>query len=98
MKRTYEVASGTDRRALAEFVKREGQFLLPMVELVERTELVIDEVVQVMGRATIEAVPPAGTGTVPSVRLKPGSVGSLHAKKNSSRLLTSMSCSRSRIN
>ncbi len=56
MKRTYEVASDTDRRAMAEFVKREGQFLLPMVELVEHTELAIDEVVQVMGRATIEAV------------------------------------------
>ena len=56
MKRTYEVVSGTDKRAMAEFVKREGQFLLPMVELVERTELAIDEVVQVMGRATIEAV------------------------------------------
>ena len=56
MKKTYEVVSGTDRRAIAEFVKREGQFLLPMVELVERTELAIDEVVQVMGRATIEAV------------------------------------------
>ncbi len=56
MKRTYEVAEGIDRRGIAEFVKREGQFLLPMVELVERTELAIDEVIQVMGRATIEAV------------------------------------------
>ena len=56
MRKTYEIASGTDRRAIAEFVKREGQFLLPMVELVERTELAIDEVIQVMGRATIEAV------------------------------------------
>ena len=56
MKRTYEVASATDKRAMAEFMKREGQFLLPMVELVERTELAIDEVIQVMGRATIEAV------------------------------------------
>ena len=56
MRKTYEVTSGTDRRAIAELVKREGQFLLPMVELVERTELAIDEVVQVMGRATIEAV------------------------------------------
>ena len=53
MKRTYEVASATDKRAMAEFMKREGQFLLPMVELVERTELAIDEVIQVMGRATI---------------------------------------------
>ena len=56
MKRTYEVAGLADKRAVAEFVKREGQFLLPMVELVERTELAIDEVIQVMGRATIEAV------------------------------------------
>ena len=56
MKRTYEVAGQADRRAIAEFMKREGQFLLPMVELVERTELAIDEVIQVMGRATIEAV------------------------------------------
>ena len=53
MKRTYEVASATDKRAMVEFMKREGQFLLPMVELVERTELAIDEVIQVMGRATI---------------------------------------------
>ncbi len=56
MRKTYEVTSGTDRRAIAEFMKREGQFLLPMVELVEHTELAIDEVIQVMGRATIEAV------------------------------------------
>ena len=56
MKKTYEVTSGTDRRAIAEFMKREGQFLLPMVALVERTGVAIDEVIQVMGRATIEAV------------------------------------------
>lgn len=56
MRKTYEIANGTDRRAIGEFLKREGQFLLPMVELVERTELAIDEVIQVMGRATIEAV------------------------------------------
>ena len=35
MKGTYEVANGTDRRAITEFMKRENQFLLPMVELVE---------------------------------------------------------------
>ena len=56
MKRTYEVASGTDRRAIADFLKREGQFLPAMVELVDRAELAIDEVIEVMGRATIEAV------------------------------------------
>ena len=56
MKRTYEVRDGTDRRAIADFLKREGQFLLPMVELVDRAELAIEEVIEVMGRATIEAV------------------------------------------
>ena len=30
--------------------------MLPMLELVEQTEVAIDEVIQVMGRATIEAV------------------------------------------
>jgi putative transposase len=56
MERSYEVADGKDRRAIGEFLKREGQFLLPMVELVERAELAIDEVIEVVGRATIEAV------------------------------------------
>ena len=56
MMRTYEVAEQGDKRGLAEFLKRESQFLLPMVELVERTELAIDEVITVMGRATLEAV------------------------------------------
>lgn len=56
MKRTYEVTDRADKRALTEFVKQEGQFLLPMVELVEHAELAIGEVIEVMGRATIEAV------------------------------------------
>ena len=55
MKRTYEVRDRADKRAIREFLKREGQFLLPMLELVEQTEVAIDEVIQVMGRATIEA-------------------------------------------
>ena len=41
MKKTYEVADRTDKRAITEFLKREGQFLLPMVELVERTEMAV---------------------------------------------------------
>ncbi len=56
MKRTYEVADRADKRAITEFLKREGQFLLPMVELVERTEMAIDEVIDEVGRATLGAV------------------------------------------
>ncbi len=56
MRRTYEVAGRANKQAMREFLKREGQLLLPMVALVERAELAIDEVIGVMGRATIEAV------------------------------------------
>jgi hypothetical protein len=56
MRKTYEVAGQSDKRAIREFLKQEGQLLLPMVDLVERAELAIDEVIGVMGRATIEAV------------------------------------------
>lgn len=55
----YQIASqrnsNTPRR-LAEFLQKEGQFLLPMVELVAQTETAIDELIDVTGRATIEAV------------------------------------------
>lgn len=56
MGRTYAVTDRADKRAITEFLRQEGQFLLPMLELVEQAELAIDEVIEVMGRATIEAV------------------------------------------
>ena len=45
-------------RELAEFLSKDGQLLLPLVELLERGEKAIDapEVIDVMGRATVEAV------------------------------------------
>ncbi len=55
----YQIASqrnGNTPKRLAEFLQKEGQFLLPMVELVVQTETAIDELIDVTGRATIEAV------------------------------------------
>jgi len=52
----YHIAERVDRKALTEFLAREGQWLLPMVELIEQAEVAVDEVIDVMGRATIEAV------------------------------------------
>jgi putative transposase len=52
----YQIADRRDSRALAEFLQKEGQFLLPIVGLIETAELAIDEVIDVTGRATIEAV------------------------------------------
>jgi len=41
---------------LAEFLSKNGQLLLPMVELIEQCRLACDELIDVAGRATIQAV------------------------------------------
>ena len=63
MKKDYQIASRSDRRALAEFLSKEGQLLLPMLKLIEQAELAVDELIDVAGRATIEAVQDARKGT-----------------------------------
>ncbi len=55
-KTTYQIANKTDSRKLTEFLCQEGQFLLPMVELITGAEMAIDELIEVTGRAAIEAV------------------------------------------
>lgn len=56
MKAEYQIANRQDSRALAQFLSREGQALLPMLELIEEAEMAVDELIEVAGRATIEAV------------------------------------------
>jgi putative transposase len=53
---TYQIANRTDSRKLTEFLCQEGQFLLPMVELITGAEMAVDELIEVTGRAAIEAV------------------------------------------
>ena len=43
-------------RSLAEYLTENGQLLLPMVELIEASRMAIDELIDVLGRASIEAV------------------------------------------
>jgi len=52
----YEIADRKDSRALSEFLQKEGQFLLPIVSLIETAQGAIDEVIDVAGRAAVEAV------------------------------------------
>ena len=54
--RKYQIIERKNSRALREFLVREGQVLLPFLESIERTEKALDEVIDVAGRATIEAV------------------------------------------
>jgi putative transposase len=62
MSERYHVVSRTDSRGtfdsqqLAEVLAKDGQLLLPMLDLIEHAEAAIDDLIDVMGRATIEAV------------------------------------------
>lgn len=55
-KTTYQIADKTDSKKLTEFLCQEGQFLLPMVELITGAKMAVDELIAVTGRAAIEAV------------------------------------------
>lgn len=59
MKRRYHTIDKQGRvneGQLREFLVREGQFLLPMVELIEQSRAAVDDLMDVLGRASIEAV------------------------------------------
>ena len=56
MNKNYQVLSRQDRRALTQWLTKNRQGLLPLVELVEGDEIALEELIDVTGRATIEAV------------------------------------------
>ena len=59
MKRNYHTITKIGQAnagRLSEFLSRNGQALLPMVDLIEQSRLAVDELIDVAGRATIEAV------------------------------------------
>ena len=59
LKKSYHTISSrgeTNGRRVAEFFSRHGRGLLPMVDLIEQSRMAVDELIDVAGRATIEAV------------------------------------------
>ena len=52
----YQIISKKDSRELAKFLAKEGQFSLPMLELIEQAQTAVDEVIDVVGRSAIEAI------------------------------------------
>jgi len=56
MNRDYQIISKKNSRELAKFLSKEGQLLLPMLELIEQAEAAVDKVIDVVGRASIEAI------------------------------------------
>ena len=59
MKRSYHTIDKQGKvgqRKLTEFLVRNGQALLPMMELIEHSRMAIEQLIDVMGRASIEAL------------------------------------------
>jgi len=59
VKRNYHTLDNqgkANERRLAEFLTKNGQQLLPMVDLIAQSRVAIDGLVDAVGRATIEAV------------------------------------------
>jgi transposase-like protein len=54
--REHQIIGKTDSKKLTEFLCKEGQLLLPLVERITHTEMALDELIDLTGRATIEAV------------------------------------------
>jgi putative transposase len=52
----YQIAEKKDRQELTAWLVKNGQGLLPMVELIEQSRLAVDDLIDVLGRAAIEAV------------------------------------------
>ena len=59
MKRSYHTINKqgkANEKKLAEFLCKGGQLLLPMVDLIEQCQMACDELIDVAGRAAIQAV------------------------------------------
>lgn len=56
MSKGYRKPEVVDSAELSRFLAEEGQLLLPMVELITEAKVAVDELVEVMGRATLGAV------------------------------------------
>ena len=52
----YQIADRKDSRALSQYLAQDGQLLLPMVELISSAQVAVEEFMEVLGRAALEAV------------------------------------------
>jgi hypothetical protein len=53
---TIEKQGKVNARKLGEFLLKSGHLLLPMVDLIEQCRMACDDLIDVAGRATIQAV------------------------------------------
>ena len=56
MEKPYHIVGRGSSEELGRYLAKNGQVLLPMVELIEQSKMAVDELIDVLGRAQIEAV------------------------------------------
>jgi transposase-like protein len=56
MKESYQIAEKSETTKLTEYLAKNGQLLMPMVELIEKSRLAVDELIDDVSRAAVEAV------------------------------------------
>ncbi len=56
MDKPYHIVGKENTQELAKWLAKNGQVLLPMVELIEQSKMAVDDLIDVLGRAQIEAV------------------------------------------
>ncbi len=56
MEKPYHIVGKESSEELGRYLAQNGQVLLPMVELIEQSKMAVDELIDVLGRAQIEAV------------------------------------------
>jgi len=56
MKPSYQIVDRKDSQVFARYLAKNGQLLLPLVEMIEASRMAVDELIDVLGRASIEAV------------------------------------------
>ena len=56
MGKEYQISRKKDSRELAKFLAANEQAILPIVDLIEQSRMAVDELLEVLGRSTLEAV------------------------------------------
>ena len=56
MEKPYHIVGKGSSEELGRYLAKNGQVLLPMVELIEQSKMAVDELIDVLGRAQVEAV------------------------------------------
>ena len=56
MNKGYHILEKKNSRQLTNLLTENGQLLMPMVELIEQSQIAVDELLENLGRATLEAV------------------------------------------